>query len=57
MQDDEYGRETSIGVYNFSKIFPLGDIHSPIVSQEVQFEESEQMREEKEKNKNDKNDK
>lgn len=51
--NDGYGRETSIWVYNFPKIFPLGEIHTPIVSQEVQFEEPEKKKEENKK-KNDK---
>jgi hypothetical protein len=54
--DDEYGRKTSIGTYNFPTIFPLGEIHTPIVSKEAQFEESEPKKKEdgKKKNKNDK---
>ena len=59
--DDEYGKETSIGMYTFPKIFPLGEFHMPIVSHEVQFEESEyeenegkKQEEKEEKNKNNK---
>ncbi len=54
--DDEHGKETSIGTYNFPTIFPLGEIHTPIVSKELQFEESEQKKEEenKKRSKNDK---